>query len=150
MNIKADVVKLWEDEIESYMTIYMPQKKTSDCAILIFPGGGYTHRAPHEGKAYAEFFVAQGIVAAVVEYRVYPHLFPAPLQDAQRAIQMLRYNASKYGIDKNKIAVMGSSAGGHLAAILATYKECLVDCGDEISQEAIQSRCHKFFWIIFF
>lgn len=137
MNTKVDIVKLWGDEIDSYMTIYIPREKTNDCAILIFPGGGYTHRAPHEGKTYAEFFVKQGILAAVVEYRVFPHLFPEPLQDAQRAIQILRYNALKYGIDKNKIAVMGSSAGGHLAATLATYKKSLVVCEDEISKEEI-------------
>ena len=137
MDTKIDIIRLWGDKVDSYMTIYIPEEKKNDCAILIFPGGGYTRRAPHEGKNYAEYFVKQGVLAAVVEYRVYPHLFPAPLQDAQRAIQILRYNANRYGIDKNKIAVMGSSAGGHLAATLATYKKCLVDCGDKISEEEI-------------
>lgn len=130
-------IKLWEEMEEPCMTVYAPKDKKSSCAVLIFPGGGYTHLAGHEGKAYAEFFAAHGIFSAVVEYRVFPHLFPAPLQDAQRALQTLRYNAEKYGIDKNKIAVMGSSAGAHLAASLSTYREFLAETGDEISKEDI-------------
>lgn len=135
--MRTERIKLWQGKEEPYMTAYMPEEKKSDCAILIFPGGGYTHRAQHEGKAYAEFFAAHGIFSAVVEYRVFPDVFPAPLQDAQRGLQILRYNAEKYGIDKNKIAVMGSSAGAHLAATLSTYRQFVADEGDEISKECI-------------
>lgn len=133
-------VDLW-DKIDTEetpcMSIFHPINQTADCAILIFPGGGYQCLAPHESKPYAEFFAANGMLSAVVDYRFFPHSFPIPLQDAQRAIQLLRYNASKYGIDKNKIAVMGSSAGAHLAATLSTYRELITDCNDEISQESI-------------
>lgn len=105
------------------MTAYIPTEKKSDCAIVIFPGGGYCGRAQHEGAKYAEFFNEHGITAFVVDYRVEPNKFPAPLADAQRAVQTVRYYAEKYGVNKEKIAVMGSSAGGHLAAILSTYRE---------------------------
>ena len=100
---------------------YKPQNKISDCAVVIFPGGGYEKRAAHEGDGYAEFLAQNGITAFVVEYRIAPHYFPLPLLDARRAMRFVRSRADHYGIDKNKIAAMGSSAGGHLTALLATY-----------------------------
>lgn len=100
---------------------YKPQQKTSNCAVVIFPGGGYEKRAAHEGDGYAEFLAKNGITAFVVEYRVAPHSFPLPLLDARRAMRFVRFNAEKFGVDKDKIAAMGSSAGGHLAALLSTY-----------------------------
>ena len=78
-------------------------------------------RADYEGADYAKFLAENGICAFVVDYRVTPHRFPLPLLDARRAVRTVRYYAKEYGIDKNKIAVMGSSAGGHLAALTATY-----------------------------
>ena len=100
---------------------YKPEHKRSDSAVVIFHGGGYEFRAPHEGDGYAEFFAQNGISAFVVEYRVAPHSFPLPIMDARRAMRFVRYNAQKFGIDKNRIAAMGSSAGVHLAALLSTY-----------------------------
>ena len=103
------------------ITPYIPEEKKTDCAVVIFAGGGYACRAPHEGKGYAEFLRDNGICAFDVAYRVAPDSFPAPLFDARYAVKWVRENAEKYGIDKNKIAVMGSSAGGHLAALVSTY-----------------------------
>lgn len=103
------------------ITPYIPENKKTDGAVVIFAGGGYQHRAPHEGKGYAEFLCSKGICAFDVAYRVAPNNFPAPLFDARYAVKWVRENAAKYGIDKNKIAVMGSSAGGHLAAMVSTY-----------------------------
>lgn len=103
------------------ITPYIPENKKSDAAIVIFPGGGYSTRAAHEGEVYAEFLRSNGITAFVVAYRVAPHRFPLPLLDARRGVRWVRANADKYGIDKNKIAVMGSSAGGHLAALASSY-----------------------------
>lgn len=120
-----------------HMTVYHPAHKKSDCAILIFPGGGYKARAAHEGKPISEFFTSQGILSVVVEYRVCPNRFPEPLRDAQRALQILRHNADKYGINKDKIAVLGFSAGAHLASTLSTYRELVTEINDEISQESI-------------
>ena len=119
------------------ITVYVPNAKKTDIAIVILPGGGYSKRSEHEGKGYAEFLNENGITAFVVEYRVSPHRFPLPLLDARRAIQLVRYYAEKYGIDKNKILIMGSSAGGHLAALTSTYFEDITDfeINDEISKE---------------
>ena len=64
-----------------------------------------------------------GISAFVVGYRVKPHTFPLPLLDARRGVRFVRFYAEKYGIDKNKVAIMGSSAGGHLAAFTSTYTD---------------------------
>lgn len=105
------------------ITHYAPKIMRSDAAILMFAGGAYCGRAEHEGRGYAEFFAENGINAFVVDYRVRPHYFPLPLLDARRAIRFVRANAEKYGIDPHKIAVMGSSAGGHLAALVSTYTE---------------------------
>jgi len=123
-----ETVKLWQNtpglaEETPVIEVYLPENKKSDAAVVIYPGGGYAKRAPHEGKGYAEFLNAHGITAFVVQYRVSPHTFPLPLVDARRGVRWVRQNAEKYGIDKNKIAVMGSSAGGHLAALTSTYLE---------------------------
>lgn len=118
------------------ITHYPPSQKTSDGAVVIFPGGGYAMRAPHEGEGYARQLNAFGITAFVVDYRVTPAHFPDPLSDARRAVRFVRHYAEKFGIDKNKIAVMGSSAGGHLSALLCTYdKDVLGDGIDEIGRE---------------
>ncbi|MBQ7901891.1 MAG: alpha/beta hydrolase [Clostridia bacterium] len=118
------------------ITYYQPENKLTDAAVVIFPGGGYSKRAPHEGKVYAEFSAGNGIPAFVVGYRVSPHHFPLPLLDARRAVRYVRYNAEKFGVDKNKIAVMGSSAGGHLAAFVSTYTEPVeFEGADDIDKE---------------
>ena len=102
---------------------FVPEVKQSDAAVVIFPGGGYAFRASdHEGDQYALFLNQAGITAFVVDYRVAPHRFPAPLLDARRAVRWVRAHAAEYGLDVQKIAVMGSSAGGHLAALSCTYK----------------------------
>lgn len=100
---------------------YRPVEILTDASVVIFPGGGYAGRAPHEGHGYARFLSEKGIHAFVVDYRVAPHRFPLPLLDARRAMRFVRAHAADYGISKNKIAVMGSSAGGHLAAMVSTY-----------------------------
>lgn len=103
------------------ITAYVPKIKKSDCAVIVFPGGAYVGRAAHEGKGYCEFLNENGITAFDVAYRVSPNRFPSPLLDARRAVRLVRSSADLYGISKNKIAVMGSSAGGHLAATVSTY-----------------------------
>ncbi len=104
------------------ITPYVPQEKRSDAAVVIFPGGGYACRADHEGKDYAEFLASHGVTAFDVAYRVSPHRFPLELLDARRAVRWVRAHAEEFGIAKDRIAVMGSSAGGHLAALVSTYR----------------------------
>jgi acetyl esterase/lipase len=119
-------VHLWEETPGAYQSVptldvYIPENRTSDIAVVILPGGAYTHHAVHEGKGYAEFLNAHGITAFVCPYRVNPHLFPLPLLDSRRAVRYVRYHSEEFGINKNKVYIMGSSAGGHLAALTSTY-----------------------------
>ena len=132
---------LWEntpgmcEEIPK-ISVYKPANKISNMAIIIFAGGAYEFRAEHEGIGYADFLAKNGYTAFVVDYRVAPHKFPLQLLDARRAIRTVRYSAESYGIDKNKIAVMGSSAGGHLAALCSTYFDPVgLENADDIDKE---------------
>ncbi len=128
--MRTESFKIWgntdlKSETCPWITAFLPDKKTSDAAVIIFPGGGYHCHAEHEGSAYAEFLAGHGITSFVVTYRIAPDTFPKPLIDARRSVKFVRYNAKKYGIDKGKIAVMGSSAGGHLAALVSTFTESI-------------------------
>ena len=122
--------ELWTGEIPGYqegaekpwLTYYPAERKRGDGTVLIFPGGGYRARAAHEGVGYAEYINSIGLDAFVLDYRVKPTQFPYPLLDARRALRFIRARAEEFGINPEKIAVMGSSAGGHLAAMVSTYK----------------------------
>lgn len=119
-------MKLWNNDIETEIEYVAPntiagRTAAQDKAIIVFPGGAYFCHADHEGIGYAQFLAAHGYHAFVVKYRVNPHVFPAPLLDARRAVRFARAHAAEYGFDPQKIAVMGSSAGGHLAALVSTY-----------------------------
>jgi len=108
------------------ITMYKPAN-ANGMAIIICPGGGYTILAiDKEGTKVAEEFNKWGITAFVLKYRLPDDSFNvdkslAPLQDAQQAIRLVRSNAAQWGIDKNKIGIMGFSAGGHLASTAATH-----------------------------
>lgn len=120
--------KLWENvpglcEEEPMLDFYPSITNATNATVVICPGGGYAGRARHEGQGYAEFFNAIGMHAFVCQYRVSPHRFPLPLLDIRRAIRYVRANAERFGIDPNKVAVMGSSAGGHLSALVSTYTD---------------------------
>lgn len=118
--------RLSDIEIPQY-EVHLPDKaKANGAAVLIFPGGGYSIlAASHEGKDYAAWLNGRGIAGIVVKYRVSsnPKLgyqYPVPFLDARRAIRTVRSKAAEWGIDQNKIGVMGSSAGGHLASLCST------------------------------
>lgn len=102
------------------ITPYWPAQPNGT-AVVIFPGGGYVRLAiPHEGYAIAQWFAERGVTAFVVKYRMAEYGAPAPLQDAQRALRLVRSKAAQWHINPNKIGVIGFSAGGHVAASLAT------------------------------
>jgi acetyl esterase/lipase len=92
-------------------------------AMVIFPGGGYSALAPHEGKGYADWLVTNGVACFVVKYRLgsqgYRH--PRMLEDAARAVRLVRANAHDWNVDPRRVGVIGSSAGGHLASTLLTH-----------------------------
>lgn len=105
------------------LTIYRPGNP-SGAACLIFPGGGYGGLSlDKEGHFVARWLAERGVVGVVVPYRCGggKHRHPVPLMDAQRAMRVVRAKADELAIDKNKIGVMGFSAGGHLAASVATH-----------------------------
>jgi len=104
-------------------------------AVVICPGGGYAHLAiDHEGRAVAEWFNGLGVAAFVLKYRLGPRYhYPVELLDAQRALRYVRANASIYNLDPDKIGIMGFSAGGHLAAMVATH----FDAGNASSPDPI-------------
>ena len=92
-------------------------------AVIVFPGGGYNSHAAHEAFPIAEYFRKQGLAAFVLKYRLNPYSRDVSLQDARRAVRLLRACSAKFGIDPDKIAVIGFSAGGHLAANLSTHAD---------------------------
>ena len=110
------------------LEIFLPEKdKATGAAVVICPGGGYAVVVYQmEGIKTAKEFAKYGIAAFVLKYRL-PNDSTmidkkiGPLQDAQQAIKIVRENASKWGIDINKVGIMGFSAGGHLASTAATH-----------------------------
>lgn len=95
--------------------------RQSGTAVIICPGGGYQFLSnTREGQQYAQWLSGLGITAFVLKYRLADYGHPAPLQDVLRAIRLVRSQAAKYGIAADRIGVMGSSAGGHLAASAST------------------------------
>jgi acetyl esterase/lipase len=115
-------------DIPTLTPYFAPPGKATGASFVICPGGGYEHLAPHEGFHYALWLNEQGITAFVLKYRLgsdgYRH--PAMMLDVQRAIRYVRANAQRWNLDPNRIGVMGSSAGGHLASTALTH----FDAGD--------------------
>lgn len=89
-------------------------------AVIICPGGGYAHLAPHEAAPVAWMFARHGYAALVCHYRVAPNRYPAPYADVARAVRVVRRMAPELRIDPTRIALMGFSAGGHAAVTVAT------------------------------
>jgi acetyl esterase/lipase len=124
------------------LTVYEPKGKYSGAAVVVFPGGGYHILAIDlEGTEVCDWLNSVGITCVLVKYRVpdsgpYPKS-PAALQDAQRALGIVRAHATEWHIDPNRIGVLGFSAGAHLAAALSTHFEQrlyeLIDAADRVS-----------------
>jgi acetyl esterase/lipase len=106
------------------LTPFLPNPdKATGAAMVICPGGGYQHLAPHEGEGYARWFAEHGIAAFVLKYRLAPDGYhhPAMLQDAARAVRIVRARATDWNLAPHRIGIIGSSAGGHLASTLLTH-----------------------------
>lgn len=123
------------------LTIYQPKKQNkAKSAVIICPGGGYGILASgHEGSDVALALNKIGITAFVLKYRlpndeIMEDKTIGPLQDAQRALQIVRERAGEWNIDAKKIGIMGFSAGGHLAASASTlFEKALIDNEKQIS-----------------
>jgi acetyl esterase/lipase len=105
------------------ITVYRPETNATGAAMVICPGGGYGGLAAHEGRDYALFLNQHGVTCFVLKYRLgsagYRH--PVMLGDAARAVRLVRSQAAEWGVSTNRIGIMGSSAGGHLASTLLTH-----------------------------
>lgn len=99
-----------------------PKEKANGTAVVICPGGGYKGVAfMHEGTEVAHWFNSMGISAFVLYYRMPNGHSSIPLEDAQTALKIIHKRAKEWNIDKNKIGIMGFSAGGHLASTVGTH-----------------------------
>jgi len=132
---EPDVELLWpngapgakgtEDGDKPSLTVYLaPREKAAGAAVVICPGGGYGGLAfDHEGHQVAKWLNSNGVAGFILKYRHrgtgYGH--PAPLQDAQRAIRMVRSRAKEWNVQPDRIGVLGFSAGGHLASTAGTH-----------------------------
>ena len=122
------------------LTVYAPKGNNTGAAVVVFPGGGYQILAIDlEGTEVCDWLNSVGVTCVLVKYRVpntgpYPKS-PAALQDAQRALGLVRQHAADWGIDSKRIGVLGFSAGAHLSAALSThYDKRLYDSVDAADQ----------------
>src|SRR5690606_23821264 len=135
INTRANGTMWAEKSSEPTLKFFRPEESVkTNTAVIICPGGGYAGLAlSHEGYDVAKKFAELGVSAFVLRYRlpsdeIMKDRKIGPLQDAQQAIKYIRENASKYGIDVNKIGVMGFSAGGHLASTASTqFRRQVID-----------------------
>jgi acetyl esterase/lipase len=126
------------------ITVYTPEPAGADAsasrpAVVICPGGGYGMLATeHEGTDVARWLNTLGITGVVLKYRLGPRYHhPAMLNDAQRAIRTVRARAKEWGVDPGRVAVLGFSAGGHLASTAATHFDPgKPDASDPVEQQS--------------
>jgi len=127
------------DDIPSLMLFRPSQGTENGTAVVIAPGGAYRGLAADlEGREVADWFASRGVTAFVLRYRFGPrYLMPIPLIDAQRAMRLVRAHAGDFHINPARIGMMGFSAGGHLAALVATEKEtAAADSPDPIDRNS--------------
>ncbi len=127
-----------EPQDQPRITVYptSPTKATGT-AIVVCPGGGYSHLAmDHEGRQIGEWLSSLGVSAFVLQYRLGPRSHhPAPMLDAQRALRLVRSHAREWGLDPGRVGILGFSAGGHLASTVAThFDEGRPDAADPIDR----------------
>ncbi len=140
-------IKLWENgtpyfdpeigQEEPALVPYLINDGKVHPCVIVFPGGGYHHRAHHEGEPVAQWLNTLGINSFVLEYRVTPYTYPAILGDGLRSVRLVRHRAAEFGIDPDRIGVLGFSAGGHLAYMTALrHGDAELDPADPIDTES--------------
>ncbi len=123
------------------LTPYLCESNATGAAMVICPGGSYAMLAPHEGNDYALWLNRHGVTCFVLKYRLGAdgYHYPAEFQDVTRALRWVRAHAIDYKIDPHRVGIMGSSAGGHLAATLLTH----FDFGDTNSADAVERQSSR-------
>jgi len=131
--VKRILVSLWTGAETVAEDGHMPPESTLSLFLLsgqghgfvvVCPGGGYGMLAwDYEGEDLARWFNKQGLSAGVLRYRVSPNRHPAPLDDARRALRLVRARAGEWGVRPDRVGIMGFSAGGHLACMAAVHGE---------------------------
>jgi len=119
------------------LTVYLPPaERAVPTGVVVCPGGGYAKLAmDHEGRQVAEWLNSLGVAAFVLKYRLGPrYRHPAPLEDAKRALRLVRARAGEFRIAPDRIGVWGFSAGGHLASTLATH----FDAGNPAAADPVE------------
>jgi acetyl esterase/lipase len=123
----GNILIVYKVSIPSLTIFLAPKEKATGAAVIICPGGGYSNLAMgYEGTEVAQRFNESGISAFVLKYRIPDDGTMiskeiGPLQDAQRALLVVRSRATEWGIDSKRIGIMGFSAGGHMAATAGTH-----------------------------
>jgi acetyl esterase/lipase len=109
-------------DIPTLTPYWAAETKTPGSVMIVCPGGGYNHLAPHEGETYARWLNSLGIHALVLKYRLAKngYYLPTILQDAARSVRLVRSRAESWKLNPKQIGMIGSSAGGHLTATLMT------------------------------
>lgn len=122
------------------LTPFLPAPgQATGASVIVLPGGGYHFLYPPEGEGYARWLASHGITAYVLNYRVGPdgYKHPAMLHDAARGMRLARHLARASGLDPARIGIIGSSAGGHLAATIMTKWDAgQSDAADPIERES--------------
>ncbi|MBN2507497.1 MAG: alpha/beta hydrolase [Verrucomicrobia bacterium] len=146
----AEPVLLWpdgapgalgaEDKDRPTLTPFAPEPMPARCAAMVVcPGGGYLGLAGYEGKDYALYLNQAGVTAFVLQYRLGSHGYrhPRMLEDAARAVRWVRAHAAEWHVDPQRVGIMGSSAGGHLASTLLTRHDAgKPEAADPVERES--------------
>ena len=150
--IASEPIPLWpkgapgalgqEDKDIPTLTPYLASPtNASGAAVVICPGGGYAGLAAHEGKDYALWLNEHGLCGFVLKYRLGSHGYrhPRMLEDAARAVRVVRARAEEWKVDPKRVGIMGSSAGGHLASTLVTH----FDAGDPGATDPVERQSSR-------
>jgi acetyl esterase/lipase len=124
-------------DIPTLTAFFPPPEMATGAGMVVCPGGGYAGLSAHEGEGYARWLNQQGIASFVLKYRLgssgYRH--PRMLEDAARAVRLVRFHAAEWKLDAKRVGIIGSSAGGHLASTLLTHFDAgQTDAADPIDR----------------
>ena len=140
----AETIPLWNKNVPGFdPAIAQPKPRLAPYllagdepkpCIIVCPGGGYWIHAPHEAEPVAQWLNGLGINSFVLFYRTTPYHHPYPMLDGQRAVRLVRARVRKFGVDPQRVGILGFSAGGHLASTVGTH----FDAGDPQAADPVE------------